>query len=85
MSEGNQEALADCLEQLEVAADRLKSLTAETFREVTDEELRAEAGRRGYVLNSRQFWEAAAQAIRFKEAVESGARSSSPPITEHDR
>jgi hypothetical protein len=85
MSEGNQEALADCLERLEVAAARLKSLAAETFQEVTDEELRAEAGRRGYVLNSRQFWEVAAQAIRFKEAVESGARISSPPITEHDR
>lgn len=85
MSEGNQEALADCLEQLEVAAARLESLAAETFREVTDEELRAEAGRRGYVQNSRQFWEVAAQAIRFKEAFESGAKSSSPPITEHDR
>ena len=35
---------------------------------MTDNELRAEAAKRGMVLTSQEFWEAAANAIRFMDA-----------------
>lgn len=82
MTEANDERLRHCLGELEAALARLRSMATETLRQVSDEELRSEADRRGYVLNSRQFWEVAAQAIRFKDAVESSAKHRSRATSE---